>query len=338
MPYSKAERKSVYIEWRGIFSSHENSVLRKQKAIRTVVRRHEPFSERFNPNLVGILQSLLTDGIIGSYDDSKARRSFPELFRSLTEETRKEATTNPVTANMMSKMAHQSESQKRLLCSLEHGEYSDLTVTCQGTSFQVHRAIMCPRSKFFHTACKEHFMAETRCIDLPEDDPRVVYMMIQYLYRLDYCLPAHEDTPCSSNGQQQNSYLEPIAVQGANPDSGSEESMLTAGEIPPHFALTFHSKVYTLAEKCWIDELKDVAVQKFRLAASQNWGLDDFISAAREVYTGTVETDRGLKDVIVKTLCDRRGIMDDEAVQNLVKELHALAYDMTLYMHNQIRC
>ena len=119
MPYSRAERKSVYIEWRRIFSSHENSVLRKQKAIMTVVRRHQPLSERFNPNLVGILQSLLTDGIIRSYDDSEARRSFPELFPSLPAATRKEATSNPVTTNMMSKTAHESESQKRLLCSLE---------------------------------------------------------------------------------------------------------------------------------------------------------------------------------------------------------------------------
>jgi hypothetical protein len=114
-------------------------------------------------------------------------------------------------------------------------------------------------------------------------------------------------------------------------------ALLSAGNIPPNFELTFHSKVYTLAEKCWIDDLKDVAIQKFRVAASQDWNLYDFVSAAREVYTGTVDTDRGLKDVIVNTLCDRRGIMDDKVVKDLVKELHPLAYDMVLYMHNQNR-
>ncbi|KAL1856460.1 hypothetical protein Daus18300_010727 [Diaporthe australafricana] len=113
--------------------------------------------------------------------------------------------------------------------------------------------------------------------------------------------------------------------------------MLSAGDIPPDFELTFHSKVYTLAEKYWIYNLKDVAVQKFRIAASQDWSLDDFVSAAREVYTSTVDTDRGLKDVIVNTLCGRRGVMDEGLVKDLVKELHPLAYDMVLYMHNQIR-
>jgi len=180
--------------------------------------------------------------------------------------------------------------------------------------------------------------AEPRHIYLPEDDPQVVHMMIQYLYRLDYCLPAREDTPCSSNGPRQNFNLEAIAVQEANPDSGDEDSMLSAGNIPPDFKLTFHSKVYTLAEKCWIDDLKDVAIQKFRAAASQDWGLDDFVVSAREVYTGTVDTDRGLKDVIVGTLCERCGVMDEGAVKDLVKELHPLAYGMVLYMHKQIRC
>jgi hypothetical protein len=123
----------------------------------------------------------------------------------------------------------------------------------------------------------------------------------------------------------------------ANPGSESEESSLLAGTIPPNFELTFHSKVYTLAEKCWIDDLKDAAIQKFSAAASQDWCLDGFVSAAREVYTGTVDTDRGLKDVIVNTLCGRDGVMDEGAVRDLVKELHPLAYDMVVYMHNQIR-
>lgn len=162
-------------------------------------------------------------------------------------------------------------------------------------------------------------------------------MMIQYLYRVDYCLPAHKDTPCSSSGQQQNLNVGAIAVQEANPRSGNEESMLSAGNIPLDFELTFHSKVYTLAEKCWIDDLKHVAIQKFREAASQDWGLDDFVLAAREVYTGTVDTDRGLRDVIVNTLCDRRGVMDEGPVKDLVKDLHPLAYDMVLHMHSQIR-
>lgn len=128
MPYSRAQKKSVYIEWGTIFSSYDNSKLRKQKAIRTVVRYHQPFSDEFNPNLVGILQSLLEDGTIQFYNDSKARRSFPELFRLPPGETRKEATSNTATTNTMSKTAHEGESQKRLLASLDQYETQSYSV------------------------------------------------------------------------------------------------------------------------------------------------------------------------------------------------------------------
>jgi hypothetical protein len=89
------------------------------------------------------------------------------------------------------------------------------------------------------------------------------------LYPQMNCLPTQEAAPCSSNSQRQNSHLEAFAVQEANPNSESKESMLSVDHIPPNFKLTFHSKVYILAEKCLIKDLKDVAIQKFKAAALQ---------------------------------------------------------------------
>ncbi len=34
-------------------------------------------------------------------------------------------------------------------------KYSDLTVLCGTDKYMLHRAIVCPRSKFFETACDE---------------------------------------------------------------------------------------------------------------------------------------------------------------------------------------
>lgn len=36
-------------------------------------------------------------------------------------------------------------------------KYSDLTVFCGGDKYLVHRAIVCPRSKFFDAACDGAF-------------------------------------------------------------------------------------------------------------------------------------------------------------------------------------
>lgn len=38
-----------------------------------------------------------------------------------------------------------------------HGQYSDMTVTCQGFTFKAHRSILCTQSDFFRGAMNGHF-------------------------------------------------------------------------------------------------------------------------------------------------------------------------------------
>ena len=40
---------------------------------------------------------------------------------------------------------------------LQSAKYSDLTVRCGSEEFKIHRAIVCPRSKFFAAACDGQF-------------------------------------------------------------------------------------------------------------------------------------------------------------------------------------
>jgi hypothetical protein len=119
MPYTRAERKRVYLDWKVIFSSFNNTHLRKTKAIQAVVQRHRPHCEIFEPKTVGILQSLLKEGIFEYCHDAKAREVFPELFEAVSTKTSKETARFPVAAEVMLKTGHQSESQNRLLSSLE---------------------------------------------------------------------------------------------------------------------------------------------------------------------------------------------------------------------------
>jgi hypothetical protein len=51
-----------------------------------------------------------------------------------------------------------AEAMKNLLLSRE---YSDMTITCQGFSFRVHRAILCSQSAFFKAAMDGNFQART---------------------------------------------------------------------------------------------------------------------------------------------------------------------------------
>ncbi|KAI1196251.1 hypothetical protein F5X97DRAFT_220570 [Nemania serpens] len=68
-----------------------------------------------------------------------------------------------------------------------NGDYSDLTIVCNGKHYEVHKCIICPRSEFFAAACRGGFKeAREGKISLPDDDPVAVDLMIWYFYHLDY--------------------------------------------------------------------------------------------------------------------------------------------------------
>ncbi|KAF2676506.1 hypothetical protein K458DRAFT_351773 [Lentithecium fluviatile CBS 122367] len=81
------------------------------------------------------------------------------------------------------------ERQKALLAS---GDYSDIRVTCGDQMWNVHKAIICPQSGFFARAVKFGKEKDESTIDLPEDDPEIIRLMLDFLYTLDY--DAHDDS------------------------------------------------------------------------------------------------------------------------------------------------
>ncbi|KAK5697625.1 hypothetical protein LTR17_023940 [Elasticomyces elasticus] len=68
-------------------------------------------------------------------------------------------------------------------------DYSDLVILSRdGSSYQVHRAIVCPRSKYIDRAVKKGkwLNGQAGQIELREDDPDVVEKLVDYFYLLDY--------------------------------------------------------------------------------------------------------------------------------------------------------
>ena len=78
-------------------------------------------------------------------------------------------------------------------------DYGDLTIKCKGEEWRCHRAVLCPRCPFFEAACKhlckvgripkendqsliDHQESESRVIELDDDEPVAVRVMLEYLY------------------------------------------------------------------------------------------------------------------------------------------------------------
>ncbi|KAE8374930.1 hypothetical protein BDV26DRAFT_295532 [Aspergillus bertholletiae] len=70
---------------------------------------------------------------------------------------------------------------------LESGKYSDLTISCEGQNFEVHRAIVCSQSPFFKAAVRGGFKETSSSqVELPDDKLATIQRVISFLYNQDY--------------------------------------------------------------------------------------------------------------------------------------------------------
>ncbi|KAK4107255.1 hypothetical protein N656DRAFT_785464 [Canariomyces notabilis] len=224
----------------------------------------------------------------------------------------------PISGTQPTRDPAEDEPLKGLISSLKglysSGEYSDLVISCGGKKYHVHRAIVCTQSKFLAAACRIGLKeAQEGKIDLPDDDPRLVQIMVHYLYHFDYDVkPQYE---------------------GMGFDGSVTNRDETDANEPMRDVVVTHAKVYALAEKYLIRGLKAVALRRFKASAAHSWlGINDFLQAVHEVYTSTIEDDRGLRDIVVETLYKHSEWLDREEMRDVLRAFGALTYDLVIYM------
>lgn len=145
---------------------------------------------------------------------------------------------------------------------------------------------------------------------------------MSYFYRLDYGL----------GWIDQSRIVEDEATKTATSEVAADSTPTSQA----HPELVAHAKVYILAEKYLISGLKALALQKFTTSVCDRFDADDFLHAIQEVYTSTLENDKGLRDVIASTLYQHRYLLDQKEVQAILKDLGAVTFDLVMYMHGQI--
>lgn len=140
-------------------------------------------------------------------------------------------------------------------------ESADLTIDCRGEEFRVHKLIVCNESDFIAACCNNDFKVSSHIlpsvvpaspdahkapqerrnekIELPEDEPEIVRLMIDYLYTGVYKVRAAPGTPSTKNIDPGDSHIptEP-AAEPDDADSDTHDSDIldlrdTFGQIYP---------------------------------------------------------------------------------------------------------
>jgi hypothetical protein len=99
--------------------------------------------------------------------------------------------------------------------------------------------------------------------------------------------------------------------------------------VPPAPAesveLLLHAKMYEIADKYEVDGLKELAQEKFAWACGVYWHSKYFAPAAHYAYSTTPDEDKGLREVVSKTLFEHMELLDKPEVEAVLSEFNNLA-------------
>lgn len=98
--------------------------------------------------------------------------------------------------------------------------------------------------------------------------------------------------------------------------------------------LVFHAKMYAIAEKYGVSGLKTLALQRFESLVAETWNSFDFLDAIREIYSSTIDTDRGLRNVVIHIFRSHPELALDLETQAVVKEVPGFAFDLFKMHYN----
>lgn len=112
-------------------------------------------------------------------------------------------------------------------------------------------------------------------------------------------------------------------------DSASEASEYAEDEeAESESHLVEHTRVYALAEKYDIPSLKQLAKSKFEMAMACWYDSPEFADAIEEVYCSTVDSDRGLRDIVLETFKCHPQLASTQDVFTVIKETPTLAMEL----------
>ena len=214
--------------------------------------------------------------------------------------------------------------ERRLLAT---GHFSDLTITCKGYNFRVHKTVLIEQGgDFFQRAiCSGLSETHTSIIDFPEDDPKIIARVLLHICGFEFL----------SNCAAIDLKLEP------------EDSLAQSYNLRLNLVKT-HLKMFAAAVKFGIDNLRDKARKYFVLSFNTRIRTNlidlcdisyDFESIVSAVYSTTPSDARELRDLcLLELLFERDNASPDSRLIDMLVRLSQAIPDLTvdLAIHIQV--
>lgn len=244
------------------------------------------------------------------------------------------------------KLDPRDELAENVLSLFKSSEYSDLTITSRDKTFKVHKALVCSRSKYFQSACKQGVWKEGQnaAIDLQKDegipvqvdDPTLLEYMLQYLYGRDYM---EEEKP--KEGDWTSSWAGKRAVKKKLKNRRPLEARIWPGDeqtpheeepVPSNFEsdsskgislggnAAVHAQMCAVADFYDIPDLQEVARRKFRVALDKIYDNQAIVEVFKLVCNRDFRSDEVLRECMVDKIATDTDLLDEPQIAEILQE------------------
>ncbi|KAI0534589.1 BTB/POZ domain-containing protein [Xylaria digitata] len=146
-----------------------------------------------------------------------------------------------------------------------NSDYADVKIYIGQYGLPAHSVVLASQSPFFQKALKGNFQeGKDKQFRFEEGSMHAYWRVFEYMYTGEYA-------------------EEPTQVLDTLDDN----------------ELVKDIRVYIAAEFFMLDDLKQLALQKFRLKLENLWVSESFVACIREIYASTTESEEGLRSSVV---------------------------------------